>query len=85
MLLHQRANHADQKQKTAESVPRPLNMKQAAEITFAQSKRRPLQSIIYLYKKKFIGTSSILAQGKSPLLPIDPLFTLQIVHARIRD
>ena len=40
-----------------------------------QSKRRTLQSIIYLLEKKFIGTSSILARGKSRVLPTDPLFT----------
>ena len=31
--------------------------------------------IIYPLKKKFIGTSSILAGGKSRVLPADPLFT----------
>ena len=46
-----------------------LSMKQAAKITFAQSKCRFLQ-------KKFIGTGSILAQGKSRVLPTNPLFTL---------
>ena len=45
----------------------PLSVKQAAKITFAQSKNRTLQSIIYSpeKKKKRIGTSSILAWGKS--------------------
>ena len=36
-----------------------------------------LQSIIYPPEKKIIGTSSILAWGKSPLLPTDPVFTLE--------
>ena len=31
--------------------------------------------IIYPPEKKFIGTSSILAGGKSRVLPADPLFT----------
>ena len=35
-----------------------------------------LQSIIYPPEKKFFGTSSILAWGKSHVLPTDPLFTL---------
>ena len=35
------------------------------KITFAQSKHRTLQSIIYSPEKKRIGTSSILAWGKS--------------------
>ena len=61
-------------------------MKQAAKITqFVQSKSRPLQSVIYPKEKIFIGTSSILARGKSRVLPTDPLLTLQIAHARIRD
>ena len=47
-----------------------LSMKQAAKITFAQSKCRFLQ-------KKFIETGSILAQGKSHVLPTNPLFTLR--------
>ena len=34
------------------------------------------QSIIYPPEKKFFGTSSILAWGKSRVLPTDPLFTL---------
>ena len=44
--------------------------------TFAQSKRF-LQCIIYPPEKKFIETSSILAWGKSPLLPTNPVFTLE--------
>ena len=44
--------------------------------TFAQSKRF-LQCIIYPPEKKLIGTSSILAWGKSPLLPTDPVSTLE--------
>ena len=44
--------------------------------TFAQSKRF-LQCIIYPPEKKFIVTGSILAWGKSPLLPTDPVFTLE--------
>ena len=37
-----------------------------------------LQSIIYSSEKKIIGTSSILAWGKSRVLPTDPLFILKI-------
>ena len=40
---------------------------------------------MYLQGKIFTGTSSILAQGKSRVLPTDPLFTLQIALTRIRD
>ena len=50
-----------------------LSMKQVAKITFAQSKRRPLQSIVYLWEKKFIGTSINLAKGESRVLLTDPL------------
>ena len=35
-----------------------------------------LQSIIYPPEKTFIGTGSILARGKSRVLPTDPLFAL---------
>lgn len=44
---------------------------------FAQSKLNP---IIYMYPpgKKLIGTSSILAQGKSCVLHTEPLFTCEI-------
>ena len=49
---------------------------QVAKITFPQLKPFFLQSIIYPPEKTFIGTSSILARGKSPVLPTDPLFTL---------
>ena len=51
----------------------------------AQSKSRSLQSIIYPKEKIFIGTGSILARGKSRVLPTDPLFTLKIAHAHKRD
>ena len=57
----------------------------SGNIDCSQSKSRPLQSIIYLKEKIFIRTSSILARSKSRVLPTDPLFTLQIAHARIRD
>ena len=53
-----------------------LSMKQAAKIKFAQSKCRFLQSMIYTPEKKFIGRGSILARGKSRVLPTNPLFTL---------
>ena len=84
MLLHQRANHTDQKQYiSAESWP--LSMKQAAKITFTQSKHRT-QYIIYPQGKKIIGTSSILARGKTRVLPTDPLSTLcEMVRAIWRD
>ena len=44
-----------------------------------------LQSIIYpsQKKKKIIGTSSILAWGKSRVLPTDPLVTLGILLCKI--
>ena len=46
----------------------PLSVKHAAKITFAQWKCRTFQSIIYpAEEKNFIGTSSILAWGKSPV------------------
>ena len=37
---------------------------------------KTLQRIIYKPEKKSIGTNSILARGKSRMLPTDPLFTL---------
>ena len=40
-------------------VSRPLSLKKAAKITFAQFKLRTLQSIIYSPEEKFLGTSSI--------------------------
>ena len=57
-------------------MSRSLSMKQAAKIKFLQSKYRFLQSMIYTPEKKFNGTGSILARGKSRVLPTDPLFTL---------
>ena len=40
-------------------VSRPLSLKKAVKITFAQFKLRTLQSIIYSPEEKFLGTSSI--------------------------
>ena len=60
----------------------PLSVKHAAKITFAQWKCRTFQSIIYpAEEKNFIGTSSILAWGKSRvgfpfIAPILNTFTL---------
>ena len=60
----------------------PLSVKHAAKITFAQWKCRTFQSIIYpAEEKNFIGTSSILAWGKSRvgfpfIAPILSTFTL---------
>ena len=53
----------------------PLSMKQAAKFTFTHSKSRT-QNIIYPPEKTIFGTSSILARGKSRVLPTSPLFTL---------
>ena len=50
-------------------VSRPLSMKQAAKIMHICS------VIIYPLKKKFIGTSSSLARGKSTVLLIGSLVT----------
>ena len=48
MLLHEKAKQADQNDERRKSirVSRPLIMKQAAKIIFAQSKHRTNQSII---------------------------------------
>ena len=48
MLLHEKANQADQNNLSRKSiwVSSPLSMKQAAKIIFAQSKHRTIQSII---------------------------------------
>ena len=51
-------------------VSRSLSMKQDAKIKYICS------VIIYPVEKKFIGTSSIFAGGKSRVLPADPLFEL---------
>ena len=51
------------------SVSRLLSRKQAAKIMHICS------VIIYPLEKKFIGTSSSLAQGKSRVLPTDSLVT----------
>ena len=60
-------------------------MKQAAKFTFTHSKSRT-QNIIYPPEKTIFGTSSILARGKSRVLPTSPLFTLcQMVRAFWRD
>ena len=48
----------------------------SAKIAFAQSKLNPPEQLIYSPEKKIIGTNSILARGKSRMLPTDPLFTL---------
>ena len=59
----------------------PLSVKHAAKITFAQWKCRTLQSIIYPSEEiNFIGTSSILAWGKSPVGLPSP-FTALILSA----
>ena len=60
MLLHPRANLADQEQnhRILICVPWPLSAKQAAKITFPSVKHRTLQSI-----KKGYRTSGILARG----------------------
>ena len=50
-------------------------LKQAAKFIFTQSKSRT-QNIIYPPEKKKFGTSSILARGKSRVLPTNHLFTL---------
>ena len=59
MLLHPRANLADQEQnhRILICVPWPLSAKQAAKITFSSVKHRTLQSI-----KKGYRTSGILAR-----------------------
>ena len=55
----------------------PLSVKHAAKITFAQWKCRTLQSIIYPAEEiNFIGTSSILAWGKSPVGLPSPFIAL---------
>ena len=60
MLLHPRANLADQEQnhRILICVPWPLSAKQAAKITFSSVKHRTLQSI-----KKGYRASGILARG----------------------
>ena len=67
---HQRANHSEQKlrncRKSICGVSRPLSMKREARIMHICS------VIIYPLEKKFIGASSILAGGKSRVLPAAP-------------
>ena len=50
--------------------------KKAAKITFAQFKRRTLQSIIYPPEENIRWNKQHLVRGKSGVLPTDPLFTL---------
>ena len=50
--------------------------KKAAKITFAQFKRRTLQSIIYPPEEKIYWNKQYLGRGNSGVLPTDPLFTL---------
>ena len=50
--------------------------KKAAKITFAQFKRRTLQSIIYTPEQNIRWNKQHLVRGKSGVLPTDPLFTL---------
>ena len=50
--------------------------KKAAKITFAQFKRRTLQSIIYTPEENIRWNKQHLVQRKSGVLPTDPLFTL---------
>ena len=52
---------------TARHMSRPLSMKQAVKIMHICS------VIIYPLKKKFIGTSSIMARGKCRALPADSI------------
>ena len=58
-------------------MSRPLSLKKAAKITFAQFKRRTLQSIIYRpeEKKSLEQAAYHLVQGNSGVLPTDPLFS----------
>ena len=59
-------------------VPWPVSVKQAAKITIAQWKCATVQIIIYpAGKKNFIGTSSILAWGKSHVGLPPTLFLLE--------
>ena len=51
------------------------NKRQNHILSFAQSKLNPPENKLQP-EKKIIGTNSILAQGKSRMLPTDPLFTL---------
>ena len=53
---------------------RPLSMKQAAKIMHVCSvkTKNPPEQILPL-EKKFIGTSIILARGKTHVFPNDPL------------
>ena len=81
MLLHKRADHADQKQQ-----PQKINMRVTTSQVWNKRQKSNLlsqnifvQSIVYpTEKNKFIGTSSILDWGKSRVLPTDPLFILRI-------
>ena len=52
--------------------------KKAAKITFAQFKRRTLQSIIYTpeLEENIRWNKQHLVRGESGVLPTDPLFTL---------
>ena len=50
--------------------------KKAAKITFAQFKRRTLQSIIYTPEENIRWNKQHLVRGKSGVLPTEPLFTL---------
>ena len=65
-------------------MSRPYSLKKATKNTFAQLKLNPPE------KKKLIGKRSILARGKSHVLPTDPflhpeLITLQCIQVTGND
>ena len=49
----------------------------SGKISVAQSKRFPSEVQSTRHRKKFIGTGSIFAKGKSPFLLTDFVFTLE--------
>ena len=68
----------------------PLSVKHAAENTFAQRKYRTFQSIIYpAEEKELIGTSNILAWGKSrvglspPFIEVHPHGSFRVAYPLI--
>jgi len=75
MLLHQRANPADHKQKPQEKINMLVITSQCETIG---KYNILICSVIYnlpTRERTLTGTSSILAESKSRVLPTDPFFT----------
>ena len=83
MLLHQRANHADQKQwpQIIEYACHDLSVRNKQQKSHLLSQTVTLQSIIYPPEEKLIVKSSILARGRSCVARRPPFYKRNWLHS----